>query len=68
MEHAFIYLSESVNDLFDVIKRQTGVLELPVIVYSPDNVYFRVESQVPETISVTVYSLNDTAAADQEAN
>ncbi|MCR5199864.1 MAG: diadenylate cyclase [Saccharofermentans sp.] len=47
---------------------QTGVLELPVIVYSPDNVYFRVESQVPETISVTVYSLNDTAAADQEAN
>lgn len=47
---------------------QTGVVELPVIVYSPDNIYFRVESQVPETISVTVYSLNDTAAADQEAN
>lgn len=47
---------------------QTGVVELPVIVYSPDNIYFRVESQVPETISVTVYSLNDTAAAEQEAN
>ncbi|MCQ2516786.1 MAG: diadenylate cyclase [Saccharofermentans sp.] len=37
----------------------TGVVELPVIVSSRDNrVYFRVERQVPETVSVTVFSLN----------
>lgn len=35
----------------------TGVVELPVVVTSADNgVYFRVERQIPETISVTVYS------------
>ena len=34
-----------------------GVAELPVTISPKDkNVYFRVESQVPETISVTVYS------------
>lgn len=38
----------------------TGVMELPIIVRSSDNrIYFRVERQVPETVSVTVYSLND---------
>lgn len=40
----------------------TGVMELPVIVRSSDSrVYFRVERQVPETVSVTVYSLNESA-------
>ncbi len=44
----------------------TGVVELPVVISSSDNdIYFRVETQVPETISVTVYSLND--SADTEA-
>ncbi len=39
---------------------ETGVMELPVIIRSSDNrIYFRVERQVPETVSVTVYSLND---------
>ena len=39
---------------------ETGVVELPVIISSADSsVYFRVERQVPETVSVTVYSLND---------
>ncbi len=37
----------------------TGVVELPVTVSGKDgNVYFRVERQLPETISVTVYSVN----------
>ncbi|MBR1797141.1 MAG: diadenylate cyclase [Clostridiales bacterium] len=45
----------------------TGVVELPVVVTSSDSrVYFRVERQVPETISVTVYSLNDTASTATE--
>lgn len=40
----------------------TGVMELPVIIRSSDNrIYFRVERQVPETVSVTVYSLNDSS-------
>lgn len=39
---------------------ETGVVELPVVISSSDsNFYFRVERQVPETISVTVYSLNE---------
>ena len=37
----------------------SGVVELPVTISSKDgNVYFRVERQLPETISVTVYSVN----------
>jgi len=37
----------------------SGVVELPVTVSSKDGqVYFRVERQLPETISVTVYSVN----------
>ena len=36
-----------------------GVVELPVTISSADgNVYFRVERQLPETVSVTVYSVN----------
>ena len=36
---------------------EAGVAELPIVVTSADsNVYFRVQQQVPETISVTVYS------------
>jgi hypothetical protein len=43
---------------------QAGVVDLPVVVTSTDtDVYFRVERQVPETISVTVYSLNDTSVS-----
>jgi len=46
---------------------QIGVCELPIVISSSDNdIYFRVERQVPETISVTVYSLNETADAQQE--
>lgn len=45
----------------------TGVVELPVVISSSDNsIYFRVESQVPETISVTVYSLNDSSESEAE--
>ena len=37
----------------------SGVVELPVTVSSKDGqVYFRVERQLPETVSVTVYSVN----------
>ncbi|MCQ2504066.1 MAG: diadenylate cyclase [Saccharofermentans sp.] len=37
-----------------------GVTELPVVVTSADDsIYFRVRQQVPETISVTVYSSNE---------
>ena len=44
---------------------QTGVVELPVVIRSADrDVYFRVERQVPESVSVTVYSLNDTAISE----
>ncbi len=47
----------------------TGVAELPIVITSSNSdVYFRVERQVPETISVTVYSLNDSTNAEQEAN
>lgn len=47
----------------------TGVVELPIVISSSDNdVYFRVERQVPETISVTVYSLNEAADTEEEAN
>jgi len=36
-----------------------GVVELPVVVQAKDSsVYFRIEQQLPETISVTVYSIN----------
>ncbi len=48
---------------------QTGVVELPIVISSNDNsIYFRVERQIPETISVTVYSLNETAETQQEVN
>jgi len=43
----------------------SGVVELPVVISSADsNVYFRVERQVPETVSVTVYSLNGTSETE----
>ena len=36
-----------------------GVVELPISVTSADaNTYFRVERQVPETVSVTIYSVS----------
>ncbi|MCR4688713.1 MAG: diadenylate cyclase [Saccharofermentans sp.] len=36
-----------------------GVVELPVTVTSAEaNIYFRVERQVPETVSVTIYSVS----------
>ena len=48
---------------------QTGVVELPIVISSNDNsIYFRVERQIPETISVTVYSLNETAETQQEVD
>ena len=38
---------------------EVGVVELPVTVSAANgNVYFRVESQLPETVSVTVYAVN----------
>lgn len=47
----------------------TGVVELPIVVTPSDNeVYFRVERQVPETLSVTVYALNDSSVTEQEAD
>ena len=40
-----------------ILANQSGVYELPVNISSADtDVYFRVEQQLPETISVTVYS------------
>ena len=39
---------------------EAGVAELPVIITSADsNVYFRVQSQLPDTVSVTVYATNE---------
>ena len=39
---------------------EAGVAELPIVVTSADrNVYFRVQQQVPDSISVTVYSSTD---------
>ena len=39
---------------------EAGVAELPVVITSADsNVYFRVQSQLPDTVSVTVYSTNE---------
>ena len=53
--------SITVSDIYATIDysqvTDPGVVELPIVVTSSDNkVYFRVEQQVPETISVTVYS------------
>ena len=36
----------------------TGVVELPVEIMHDDGVYFRVDSKLPEKVSVTVYSAN----------
>ncbi len=37
-----------------------GVTELPVVISSNDsNIYFRVEQQIPETVSVTVYGTSN---------
>ncbi len=36
----------------------TGVVELPVEILHDDGVYFRVESSLPDKVSVTVYSSN----------
>ncbi len=39
---------------------EAGVAELPIVVTSADrNVYFRVQQQVPDSISVTVYSATE---------
>ena len=46
---------------------EAGVMELPIVVESADRtVYFRVERQVPETISVTVYAVNDNQEGTEE--
>jgi len=46
-------------DYSSVTGSETGVVELPVIVEPKDNrVYFRVEQQLPETVSVNVYSVS----------
>lgn len=50
---------------YSVLNGRSGVVELPVAISSAErSVYFRVEQQVPETVSVTVYSqTEDTQAA-----
>lgn len=46
-------------DYSEISEDDMGVVELPINVSSADgNIYFRVEHQLPETISVTVYSSN----------
>lgn len=46
-------------DYSEISEGDLGVVELPINVSSADgNIYFRVEHQLPETISVTVYSSN----------
>lgn len=46
-------------DYSEISEGDVGVVELPINVSSADgNIYFRVERQLPETISVTVYSSN----------
>ena len=46
---------------------EAGVMELPINVESSDrSIYFRVERQVPETISVTVYAVNDSQEGTEE--
>ena len=46
-------------DYSEITEGDVGVVELPITVSSADgNIYFRVERQLPETISVTVYSSN----------
>ena len=46
-------------DYSEISEGDLGVVELPINVSSADgNIYFRVERQLPETISVTVYSSN----------
>ena len=46
-------------DYSEISEGDMGVVELPINVSSADgNIYFRVERQLPETISVTVYSSN----------
>lgn len=46
-------------DYSEISDGDLGVVELPINVSSADgNIYFRVERQLPETISVTVYSSN----------
>lgn len=46
-------------DYSSIGDNSVGVVELPVSVTSADaNIYFRVERQVPETVSVTIYSVS----------
>ena len=46
-------------DYSEISEGDVGVVELPINVSSADgNIYFRVERQLPETISVTIYSSN----------
>ncbi len=45
-------------DYSSIKSTDTGVVELPVIIEPKQNsIYFRIEQQLPETISVTVYSV-----------
>lgn len=52
--------------------KETGVAEVPVVISSAENdVYFRVEQQLPETVSVTVYSVSnpqETVDSEEESN
>lgn len=46
-------------DYSEISEGDVGVVELPITVSGADgNIYFRVKRQLPETISVTVYSSN----------
>ena len=46
-------------DYSEITEGDTGVVELPITITGAEgNIYFRVERQIPETISVTVYSSN----------
>ena len=46
-------------DYSSIDTTKTGIVELPVVITPKSNsVYFRIEQQLPETISVTVYSVS----------
>ncbi len=51
---------EDIIATIDYSDAEVGVMELPIVVSSADrSIYFRVERQFPETISVTVYNSSD---------
>jgi len=45
-------------DYSDIDGTSSGVYDLSVVINAERNIYFRVEQQLPETVSVTVYSVN----------